>query len=109
LLPNLPCCNSEDLHEEGAIEIVLSNLQHLEEGGSILPLDSYRLPTSDRKRASEEEMHSCFFSLRVKRRERLPTQKIAEPREIKLLMNFNIQQEGQQHRSQKTVILLKTS
>ena len=64
MLPNLPCCNSEDLHEEGAIEIVLSNLQHLEEGGSILPLDSYRLPTSDRKRASEEEMHGCFFSLR---------------------------------------------
>ena len=63
LFPDIPASYNKDLHEESAIKIVLGNLQHLKERSSKLPLNSNHLPASSRKRASEEKMYSCLFSL----------------------------------------------
>jgi hypothetical protein len=51
LLPNLPGCDDEDLHEEKALKVC------------IVPLDTQVLPTLFTERAAKEQMKSSFLHI----------------------------------------------
>jgi hypothetical protein len=58
LLPNLPCPNDEELHEEKIQKLLFCLNHHLEEVIGKTPLNAKVLLT---KRATEEEMKACAF------------------------------------------------
>jgi hypothetical protein len=61
LLPNLPCRNDEEFHEEGVLRLSFSLLHHLKELSSEIPIDSKMLPAGFAKGTVEEKMESSFF------------------------------------------------
>jgi hypothetical protein len=61
LLPNLPCPNDEELHEEKIQKLLFCLNHHLEEVSGKIPLNAKVLLASLTKRATEEEMKACVF------------------------------------------------
>jgi hypothetical protein len=63
LLPNFPCRNDEEFHEEEVLRLSFSLLHHLEELSSEIPIDSKVLLAGFAKRTVKEKMESSFFNV----------------------------------------------
>jgi len=57
LLPDMPSCYDEDFHEEIMVEVLFSQIYHVKEWSSSLPLNANLLPTGSCKGTAKEKMN----------------------------------------------------
>jgi hypothetical protein len=61
----MPSYYDEDFREEIMVEVLFSQIYHVKEWSSSLPLNANLLPTGSCKGTAKEKMKSSFFSLSI--------------------------------------------